>query len=128
MKPADHDNPHADVYAAEERRTRAMVEGDLSVLSALIDDDCRYVHSSGAVDTKATYLEKLQMGEVGYTWIRSSEQVVLDVGAGMAVSHLMEAQLVLSGVSRPYRSQAVALWRQTPLGLRLAYFQATALP
>ena len=105
-----------------------MVEGDLSVLSALIDDDCRYVHSSGAVDTKATYLEKLQTGEVGYTWIRSSQQVVLDVGGGMAVSHLMEAQLVLSGVSRPYRSQAVALWRQTPLGLRLAYFQATALP
>ncbi len=25
-------------------------------------------------------------------------------------------------------SQAVALWRETPLGLRLAYFQATALP
>ena len=101
MKAADHDNPHADVYAAEERRTRAMVEGDLSVLSALIEDDCRYVHSSGVVDTKATYLEKLQTGEVGYTWIRSSQQVVIDVGAGMAISHLMEAQLVLSGVSRP---------------------------
>jgi hypothetical protein len=25
-------------------------------------------------------------------------------------------------------SQAVALWRETPLGLRLAYFRATALP
>jgi hypothetical protein len=35
---------------------------------------------------------------------------------------------VLSGVPGPYQSQAVALWRETPLGLRLAYFQATALP
>jgi hypothetical protein len=40
----------------------------------------------------------------------------------------MEAQVVLSGVPRPYQSRAVALWRETPSGLRLVYFQATALP
>lgn len=35
MKPASQDDSHADVYAAEERRTRAMVEGDLSATARL---------------------------------------------------------------------------------------------
>ncbi len=128
MTSAGQDGAHADVYAAEERRTKAMVEGDLAALAVLIDDDCRYVHSSGAVDTKASYLEKLQAGVFRYSWIRASGQLLIDVGAGAAVLHRMEAELVLSGVPRPYQSQAVALWRETPLGLRLVYFQATALP
>ena len=128
MTSAGQDSAHAEVLAAEERRTRAMVDGDVAALAVLIDDDCRYVHSSGAVDTKTSYLEKLQSGVFGYAWIRASDQLIIDVGAGVAVLHRMEAQLVLSGVPRPYQSQAVALWRETPLGLRLAYFQATALP
>jgi hypothetical protein len=128
MTSTGQDSAHAEVLAAEERRTRAMVDGDVAALAVLIDDDCRYVHSSGAVDTKASYLEKLQSGVFGYSWIRASDQLIIDVGTGAAVLHRMEAQLVLSGVPRPYQSQAVALWRETPLGLRLAYFQATALP
>jgi len=128
MTSAGQDSAHAEVYAAEERRTRAMVDGDVAALAELIDDDCRYVHSSGAVDTKASYLEKLQSGAFGYSWIRACDQLIIEVGAGAAVVHRMEAELVLSGVPRPYQSQAVALWRETPLGLRLVYFQATALP
>jgi hypothetical protein len=128
MTPADQDSTHAEVYAAEQRRTRAMVEGDVAALAALIDDDCRYVHSSGAVDTKVGYLEKLQAGAIGYDWIRSSDQLLIDVGTGVAVSHRMEAGLILAGVRHPYQSQAMALWRRTALGLRLVYFQATALP
>jgi hypothetical protein len=125
---AGQDSVHTEVYAAEERRTRAMVDGDVAALAELIDDDCRYVHSSGAVDNKASYLEKLQSGAFGYSWIRACDQLIIEVGAGAAVVHRMEAELVLSGVPRPYQSQAVALWRETPLGLRLVYFQATALP
>ena len=128
MTSAGQDNAHAGVYDAEERRTRAMVDGDVAALAALLAEDCRYVHSSGAVDTKASYLEKLRAGEFGYSWIRSCDQVIIEVGAGVAIAHRMEAQLVLSGVPRPYQSRAVALWRETPAGLRLVYFQATALP
>lgn len=125
---SSQDPAHTAVYDAEKLRTKAMVAGDITTLAALLDDDCRYVHSSGAVDTKASYLKKLQAGEIGYSWIRSLDQLIIEVGAAVAVSHRMEAQLVLSGVPRPYQSRAVTLWRRTPLGLRLAYFQATALP
>lgn len=122
------DPVHAAVYEAEELRTKAMVARDIATLTALLDDDCRYVHSSGAVDTKASYLAKLQAGQIGYSWVRCLDQLVTEAGTAVAVSHRMEAELVLSGVRRPYQSRAVTLWRRTPQGLRLAYFQATALP
>jgi diadenosine tetraphosphate (Ap4A) HIT family hydrolase len=122
------DPAHAAVHEAEELRTKAMVAGDIATLTALLDDDCRYVHSSGAVDTKASYLAKLQAGEIGYSWIRTPDQRFVEVAGAVGVSHRMEAELVLAGVPRPYQSRAFSLWRGTPQGLRLAYFQATALP
>jgi hypothetical protein len=115
-------------YAAEDQRTKAMVDRDLAVLERIIADDCRYVHSSGATDTKASYLAKLGARAFEYTWITSHDRVVIEVGSGYAVSHIMAAQLVMAGVPRPYRSQALALWRSTSDGLRLVYFQATLLP
>jgi hypothetical protein len=122
------DNEYEQIYAAEERRTSAMVEGDVPALELLIEDDCRYVHSSGAVDTKTSYLDQLRSGAVAYSWVRLSEQSILDLGGGVVVSHRMDAKMVLSGVERPYRSRAVAIWRSTANGPRLAFFQATALP
>ena len=119
MTSASQYGAHAGVYEAEKRRTRAMVDGDVAALAVLLDNDCRCVHSSGAVDTKAGYLETLRAGDIGYSWVRSSDQLIIEVGAGAAVSHRMESQLVLSGVPRPYQSRAVALWREAPLRLRL---------
>lgn len=127
MNSADLNILHTTIYDVEERRTSAMVDRDIDALSILIDDECRYVHSTGVVDTKIGYLEKLKSHAVGYSWIRSTDQAIIVFGAGFAVTHQMEAELILSGVARPYRSRAVALWRETPEGLRLAYFQATSL-
>jgi hypothetical protein len=78
MTSASQHGAHAGVYEAEKRRTRAMVDGDVAALAVLLDIDCRYVHSSGAVDTKAGYLEKLRAGDIGYSWIRPSDQLIIE--------------------------------------------------
>lgn len=116
------------VRAADERRTAAMVAGDIEVLSELIADDCRYVHSTGVSDTKDSYLASIESGSLAYTWIRTAEHVVLPAGDAVLVQHEMRAELVRDGVPEPYRSRAVAAWRATTRGPRLVYFQATALP
>ena len=117
----------AHVQAADERRTAAMVAGDLATLRELIADDCRYVHSTGVSDTKDSYLASIASGALAYTWIRTSEQALIPVGDAVIVQHRMEAELVLDGMPKPYQSRAVAIWRTTDNGCRLAYFQATAL-
>ncbi|HEY7811663.1 MAG TPA: nuclear transport factor 2 family protein [Nakamurella sp.] len=117
----------AEVRAADERRTAAMVAGDLTTLRELIADDCRYVHSTGVSDTKDSYLASIASGALAYTWIRTSEHVLIPVGDAVIVQHRMQAELVLDGMPKPYQSRAVAIWRTTDSGCRLAYFQATAL-
>jgi ketosteroid isomerase-like protein len=116
------------VRAVDERRTAAMVAGDLAALRELIADDCRYVHSTGVSDTKDSYLGSLESGSLAYTWIRTAEHVIIPAGDAVLVQHEMRAELVLDGVPKPYRSRAVAAWRASSAGPRLVYFQATALP
>lgn len=116
------------VRAADDRRTAAMVAGDLVALSELIADDCRYVHSTGVSDTKDSYLATIESGALAYSWIRTAEHVAIPAGDALLVQHEMRAELVLHGVPKPYRSRAVAVWRSSAGGPRLIYFQATALP
>lgn len=116
------------VRAVDERRTAAMVAGDLAALRELIADDCRYVHSTGVSDTKDSYLGSLESGSLAYTWIRTAEHVIIPAGDAVLVQHEMRAGLVLDGVPKPYRSRAVAAWRASSAGPQLVYFQATALP
>ena len=113
---------------ADERRTAAMVAGDLDTLRELIADDCRYVHSTGASDTKESYLASIESGSLAYSWIRTAEHIFIPAGDAVLVQHEMRAQLVLDGVPKPYRSRAMAAWRAAATGLHLIYFQATALP
>jgi hypothetical protein len=44
------------VLAAEKARTTALVQGDIATLEKLLADDLTYVHASGKVDTKASFL------------------------------------------------------------------------
>lgn len=118
----------SEVRAADERRTAAMVAGDIATLRALIAEDCRYVHSTGVSDTKASYLASIESGALAYTWIRTAEHVMIPAGDALVVQHEMRAELVRNGVPEPYRSRAAAIWRAADAGPRLVYFQATALP
>jgi hypothetical protein len=124
----DDVNDEDEVRDADERRTAAMVAGDLATLRALIDENCRYVHSTGVSDTRNSYLDSIESGALAYTWIRTAEHVLIPAGDAVIVQHEMRAELVRSGVPEPYRSRAAAVWRGSDDGPRLVYFQATALP
>ncbi len=54
------------VRAADDARLVATVAADQSKLAVLFSDDLRYAHSSGAVDSKATYTAKLADGSMKY--------------------------------------------------------------
>lgn len=122
------DAAHAQVLAAERARAEAMTAGDVDALDALLDDECSYVHSTGAIDTKDEYLDRLRTGALVYRTVRISEQEVLELGDGCAVSHRMDAEMVLGGVVRPYQGHVISLYRRTSGVLRLIYLQATTIP
>lgn len=115
------------ITEADSARLTAMATGDLETLDRLLTDDCMYVHSNGSVDTKAQYLDKLRDGTYGYTWVTGTDQQYVDLGTAVLIAHRMDAELVLSGVPRPYSSQATVIWRTTLTGPRLCYFQGSPI-
>lgn len=54
------------VQTADDERVAATMSGDRARLTAIYSDDLRYAHSSGAVDTKASYLDALVSGRTKY--------------------------------------------------------------
>lgn len=115
------------VAEADAARLVAMAAGDVAALDRLLSDDCRYVHSNGSVDTKAEYLDKLRDGTYGYSWVTGTDQHYVDLGDAVLVAHRMDAELVLGGEPREYHSQATVIWRRTPVGPMMCYFQGSPI-
>jgi hypothetical protein len=58
------------VLAAENARTEALVHGDMAVLDRIMADDETYIHASGKVDTKTSYLDAVRSGQLHYlAWV-----------------------------------------------------------
>jgi hypothetical protein len=54
------------VLAVEEARTAALDRSDLAAIGKIMADDVTYVHASGKVDTKASYLAAIGSGQLHY--------------------------------------------------------------
>ena len=65
-----------EVLAVEAARTSALVHADVAALDRIMADNVTYVHASGKVDTKASYLAAVGSGQLHYL---SIDPVKLDV-------------------------------------------------
>jgi hypothetical protein len=54
------------VRAADDERVAATIAADRTRLDAVLSDDLRYAHSSGTVDTKASFIDALVSGRSKY--------------------------------------------------------------
>jgi ketosteroid isomerase-like protein len=60
------DGLKAAVLRADEARVYAMLAADIGALDDMLAPDCMYVHSNGAVQTKAQFLGALKSGAFKY--------------------------------------------------------------
>ena len=56
----------AAVQALEDERISAMCSQDAETLDRLLSDELYYMHSSGSVDTKASFLDAVRNGPLRY--------------------------------------------------------------
>ena len=54
------------VMEAEEARIAALDRSDVTALNQIMADDVTYVHASGMVDTKTSYLAAIRSGQLHY--------------------------------------------------------------
>ena len=60
------DKEEAGVLAAEKGWSKGVSGQDYAMLDKFLADDLTYTHSTGAVDTKASYIQKLKDGKMRY--------------------------------------------------------------
>lgn len=98
------------VLALEERRRQAMLAGDVSTLQALLADDLAYVHSSGGLDTQASYLAKLADGRLRYLEVDLLELQVQCLREAAVVRGRMAARILMDGQPRTVASKFMTVW------------------
>ena len=75
----------AAVTASDDERTAATKAGDRARLDAVFSDELRYAHSSGKVDTKASYMESLVTHRTVYESFNYKERTFLPAAPGIVL-------------------------------------------
>lgn len=79
--------PEAEIRAAEARWAEAVKGRDVTALEGLYDAELIYAHSTGVVETKGQYMERLRGGKQRYDDVRIEKtQVALHGAAAVALS------------------------------------------
>jgi hypothetical protein len=118
----------AAVLAAEDRRYEALLGPDLPALERLFHDRLSYAHSSGARDTKAEYLGKIESGYYDYQRIDHPVERVDVLGDSAVVIGRMTADLTVQGTQKTIDNLALAVWTKDSGEWQLVAYASTPLP
>lgn len=73
------------LQAADDERVASTIAGDRARLTAIYSDDLHYAHSSGAVDTKASYIDAITGGRLKYVSMEYQERNFTFPAPGIAL-------------------------------------------
>lgn len=116
------------VLQAEQRRCEALLRGDTDALQALMSPGLVYGHSTGAYDSRDSYLHKLRSGALRYRALTlTPSQVHCGPHAAVVTGH-MEAVIVKDGQEKTVRSLYMTVWWPSDGQWLLQAHQGTPLP
>jgi ketosteroid isomerase-like protein len=102
-----------EVRKLEAKRFEAMLAGDLTNIAALLDERLIYVHSSGLVDTRDSYLAALSKAEYTYhsVDIVQDDNAIVE-GSLVILNRIMEVSMTVrsSGQTVSRRISATSVW------------------
>jgi Domain of unknown function (DUF4440) len=124
--------------AAEAARLQAMQNNDGAALGALLSDTLMYQHSSGARDTRQSYLARMASGSLRYETVEFLTPEFRLIGGGGCVGLVharMLATVVRDGTPREIANAYLAVWEHgdnddsehNPSGWKLVALQGTTV-
>jgi hypothetical protein len=110
---AAEDKAVAAARAADDERLAATKSGVRARLDAIFSDELRYAHSSGHVDTKASYIESLVTHSTVYESFDYLERTFKVAGPGVVT---MTGRVVIKATNNGQRADNdlnfLAVWRE----------------
>ena len=124
------DDPRLDkLRAADDERVAAVVAGDRARLTAIFADDLRYAHSTGAVDTKASYIEALATGRTKYVAWSYEERNFTFPAPGIALmTGRAHVQVAKADGTADMVLSFLGVWREEKGQWRFLAWQSGKLP
>ncbi|MST94453.1 MAG: nuclear transport factor 2 family protein [Pedosphaera sp.] len=119
----------AAVRAADDERVAATIAADHARLTAIFSNELRYAHSSGKVDTKASYIQSLVSHNLVYLSFNYTERNFVPAAPGIV---LMNGRLIARagyGGKQPESDlNFLAVWREEKGKWRFLAWQSCKNP
>ena len=119
----------AAVTAADNERLAATKAGDKARLDAIFSDELHYAHSSGKVDTKASYMTSLVTRATIYESFDYKERKFTPVAPGIV---LMTGRVIIKATNNGARADndlnILAVWREEAGKWRFLAWQSCKNP
>lgn len=100
------------VAAAIEQLRNAMISGNAKDLENIVSDQLNYGHSSGAIDDKKIFVEKLTSGKSDFVTINISEQTISVSNKIAIVRHKLEAKTNDNGKAGELKLNVLLVWKK----------------
>ncbi|WP_158826789.1 nuclear transport factor 2 family protein [Mucilaginibacter lacusdianchii] len=95
----------------ENKRTRAMLNGDAGELTKILSNDLYYGHSGGYRDNKADYISKIKLGTYAYHKVETVVEKAVYAGNDAIMIHgRLTLEVNLHGVEKTMHSIYLAIW------------------
>ncbi len=113
----------------EQARLDAQVAGDFEALNRLLSDSLVFVHPTGKVDTKASYLAQLRIRNP-YVSIHRAEQQIVTLGNMAMVTGENRTVALRDPPERnvTQRTRVICVWAREGEDWRVIGYQATFIP
>ncbi|MES2973087.1 MAG: nuclear transport factor 2 family protein [Pseudomonadota bacterium] len=114
------------VIARNQERRDALIANDVVRVRKTMADDLIFIHTTGKVETREEFLERLSSGALRYNAIFESNQRVQRVGGLVVLLSDLAQQLTLAGQERVIHSVSLSVWIKERSGWMMQTYQATA--
>jgi ketosteroid isomerase-like protein len=117
------------VSAADKAWAAATVKSDGAALGKLLADDLNYIHSTGAIDSKATFIDKLKSGEQKYLKFDHEDIDVRLYGATAVLTSTARVESITKGVKGPPNHlRFIHVWYYSKGAWQLVAHQSLRIP
>ncbi|HZP94234.1 MAG TPA: nuclear transport factor 2 family protein [Burkholderiales bacterium] len=117
-----------EILAAEARRYEAQTGNDFPALDRIYGDDMIYIHSTAAVDTKASYLGTLKAGTVRYRTMRLLDSKVRVYDCLAIMTGTARFDVTVKGEDITVDLRFTETWARRGNELQFISWQSTRVP
>lgn len=113
-----------DIEALEQARCAAMLAADVQALGRMFDDDLRWAHASGKVDTKVQMLTQFGDGSMRVFALDRLDTQARLFGTAAVVTGVVRMEAAVGGVRREVNSRYAGVWSWHDRTPRLVNWQS----